>query len=1281
VPKRSLLLVSLAVVCVSAPPPALAQGGPTSSISGTVVDSGGGAIPGAAVVVRNEAGAAFETVSNSEGVFSVPALAAGTYTVTVSLTGFKTAVVASLRLQPGNPVSLKPVLEVGRMEETLNVMSSSELVNTQTPAVSATLNSDQLLQMPTATRNALNAVTFLPGVNTATINRNSNVNGLPESFMNIMLDGVSNNDQFLRNSDGFFASVTPRQDAIEAVTVTTAAGDSLVGGSGAVNINFATRSGTNRFSGSVYEYFRHPSLNTNYWFNERNGLPKNDVKLHQYGVRVGGPIKIPGLYDGTNKAFFFVHYEQLRFPNSFTRSRSVLHPRALQGFFRYDVAGQTREVNVLELAARNGQLASVDPTIAGLLGKIDASTRTTGSVAERTDPLLNTFTRLDYNVNDKHRLSLSSQLIKAERDPDYLNSADVRFPGAPNFRLFTSTRPLHSLSLRSSFSGNKVNELQLGMTKGGASYFGDDSSNGPATFQDQGGYAIDFDANLGLTNWFTSNTPSWRSSWTYSVRDTMHWQTGKHSLSFGGQALFVGAWSNGQTMVPGIDLRFNTANDPAAFLFTGANFAGASAAQLTAARDLYALLTGRVGAVTGQAALDSATNEYVAFGPRSSQGKMNSHSLFVQDSWRVTQNLTLNAGLRWEVQLPFFPVDDVMSTASMADVCGVSGPGDGSSFNRCRFYQPGASGGPATPDFEQFSAGTRGYQTDWNNLAPNIGIAWRPNVQAGFLRTLLGHPEMAVVRAGYTVAYDRQGMAAFTDEYGGNPGGILSLTRDEATGLVGPGERWPVLLREPSRLYNAPFPATPSYPIPARPNRADSINAFAPDVKVASARTWTIGLQRGLGKETALDVRYVGTRGVNQWSKLEYNERNLIENGFLDEFRVAQANLQANNRAGGSRAGSFAYFGPGTGTSPLPIYLAYLNGSRDAANPAAYAGGANTWTNTTLAQRLVPVRPAPRDSAADLDGNQTRRANAAAAGVSANFFVVNPAVGSAEVTDSGAYSNYHALQIELRRRMSKGLQANLNYQFAVEGGSSFLGFRYGRVMNPSENVRHALKMQWDWELPVGKGRRFGSDMNGVLDGILGGWRFNGVGRMQTRRVNIALDAGAEIRNVRLVGMSEEELRKMYRFDIRNDPATGLPTVYLLPDDVILNTRRAFSVSTTSPTGYSALGVPEGRYLAPASGPDCIQLKAGDCAPRTMLVGVPMFTRFDVGITKRFRLRGRTNLELRFDMLNVLDNVNFDPVTVPGTGATIFQTTTAYTDNSNTYDPGGRLGSIMIRLNW
>ncbi len=1262
---------------------AFAQAGSTSSITGIVVDSGGGVIPGATVVVTNASGTSVTVITNGEGAFSAPSLPAGTYKVTVTLQGFKTAVVDAVRVAPGTPTTLKPVLEVGALSETITVASSAELVNTQTATVSSTLNADQLNRMPTPTRNALNAVTFLPGVNTTGTNRDSNVNGLPDSMVNITLDGVSNNDNFLRSTDGFFASVTPRQDAVEAVTVTTAVSGAAMGGSGAVTINFATRSGTNSFSGSTYEYFRDPSMNTNYWFNERNGLPKNEVKLNQYGGRVGGPVAIPGLYDGRGKAFYFFHYEQLRFPNSFTRTRTTYNPETLDGWFLYNVGTETRRVNVMQLAAANGQIAAYDPTTMTLLNNINNATKTSGVVTSTTNPLLNSYVwqspgklfehqptlKLDYNIGTKHRLSGSGQAIWAQRDPDYLNGADARFPGAPNYRLFTSSRPLYSVSLRSTLSSTVVSELRGGITAlGGSSSFGAMSSNGPQTFADMGGRAVVIPL---ATDWWTTNGPSWRSAPTYSIDESINWQRGSHNLNFGGSFLRATAWEQAQMIVQQVNQGFNTTFDPAAGMFNTTNFPGASTGNLGDARAVYAMLTGRISSINGQVALDPATNTYVPYSPRKREGRMDTVSAFAQDTWRAKPGLTLTLGVRWDLQLPFVPTNDTMSAVSFASVCGQSGAGaNTTAFNKCNFFAPGSNSG-VTPEYVQLSGGTKGYDIDYNNVSPSIGVAWQPNVQGGFLRKILGSPEQATLRGGYSESFERQGMSTFTGLYGGNPGSTLALTRDVNTGLVPAGESWPVLLSQTNRLFDASFPATATYPINIRANRADSLNAFAPDIQVGSARSWSLSFQRSISRDMAVDFRYVGTYGRNQWSSLNYNSRDVEFNGFINEFKSAMANLQANNAAGGSRVGSYAYFGAGTGTAPLPTYLAYLNARTDATNAAAYTG--TNWTATGITGDMTFRNPSPGNGAADLDGSATFRANAIAAGLPANLFVLNPAVNAVNVTDSGAFSDYHALQIDLRRRLSRGFSANLNYQYALEGGSAFLGFAYGRVMIPSDNVRHAIKTQWDWTIPVGRGQRFGANMNGFLDGILGGWSFTGVGRVQARMVDFG--------NVRLVGMSKSDLQAMYKFDIRTD-AAGLRNVYMLPDEIILNTRRAFSLSATTADGYSTgLGAPQGPHIAPANSESCIQIKAGDCAPQTLLIRAPWFTRFDVGVAKKFMLKGRSNVEVRFDVLNLLDNINFNPAANPGSGATIFQVTSAYTDSSNTFDPGGRLGQLMLRFTW
>ena len=671
----------LALLIVLGPAEVLAQS--TASISGVVKDTAGAVMPGVSVTVKNDAsGAAQDVLTDGEGRYQVSALPAGTYTVTATLTGFKTAEVKTVRLAIGQPLSIPLALEIGSLEETVNVLSSSELINTETATVAATLNADQLTRMPTPTRNALNAVAFLPGVNTTGTNRDSTINGLPEGFLSITLDGVSNNDNFLRNTDGFFASVTPRQDAVEAVTVTlAAAGAQVGGGAGAVTMAFQTRSGGNRFTGSAYEYYRNPSFNSNYYFNEVNHQGKNEVKLNTFGGRVGGPIVIPGLYNGRGKAFYFGHYEQVRFPNSFTRTRTVFNPRVADGWFRYQFGTEVREVNLLQLAAANGQISAKDPIMLNLMGLIDAATKTTGTRSANADPLYDSYVwqspatlfehqptfRLDYNLTDNHRLNGSWTQITAKRTPDYLNNADPRFPGAPNQRDFVSTRPLLSMALRSVLSKNIVSELRGGLTAYAAgSNFGYPSDvasrNDPTTFADGGGFAITTPGDT--TDWHTSNGPTWRGAPTYSIDETLTWQRNAHTMTFGGNLLISNAEASSQQIVPGITIGFNTDFDPANGLFNTTNFPGASSAQLTAARNTYAVLTGRVASVNSQAVLDES-GKYVELAPSTLPGGMRVYGMFAQDSWRVRPNLTLTGGIRYDVLTPFKPSSNVMSAVTM----------------------------------------------------------------------------------------------------------------------------------------------------------------------------------------------------------------------------------------------------------------------------------------------------------------------------------------------------------------------------------------------------------------------------------------------------------------------------------------------------------------------------------------------------------------------------------------------------------------------------------------
>jgi len=536
-----------------------------------------------------------------------------------------------------------------------------------------------------------------------------------------------------------------------------------------------------------------------------------------------------------------------------------------------------------------------------------------------------------------------------------------------------------------------------------------------------------------------------------------------------------------------------------------------------------------------------------------------------------------------------------------------------------------------TPVYEPFRAGTTRYQTDRNNLAPSLGVPWLPGVKTGLWRAILGDPDQVTIRAGYARAFSREGLNRFAVPYEANPGASFDAVRNVANGnLVLPGETPPVLYRETSGLGPGTVPLSPISAI----SRTAGVNLFDPDWEVGFADSFSAGIQRSISRDTAIEIRYVGTRGRDLTETPEdWNELNIVENGFLNEFKIAQANLASNLAAG--RAPTIAYFGPGTGTSPLPTYLAYFTGSRNANDPSAYSTSTR-WSSNAIVARFAPLNPNPQASAGDLHGDATLRANAIAAGIPANFFVLNPDVGPVNVHVSKGSTRYDAVQLELRRRLSLGLAMTASYSYAKAWISRLDSLRVDRTLVPASNaVPHSLKLTANYDLPFDRGRRFGTTANRWLEGVAGGWSANVTGKVTSGSI---LNFG----NVRLVGMTIDELQRsiQYRIDQTTTPAR----VYNLPQDIIDNTVRAFSVNAA---GYTA-GAPTGRYLAPANGLDCIQVLRGDCAPKDLFVVAPVFSRFDFAARKRIGLGRTTNLTVQVDVLNLFNAINFNRWACRGT---------------------------------
>ena len=1238
---RAVLAIALFVVAGA---PAFAQ---TSTLSGVVLDSAGGVIPGADVVIKHTAtGIATSAVSNSEGVFSFPGVQTGTYSVTVTLQGFKTFVANDVTLITGVPTSVKAVLEVGGVTETVTVSSSSEIIQTQASTISSTVSMNQIQKLPMTSRSGMDFVNFLPGVSTPGGNRQASINGLPRGAINITLDGVNIQDNTLRSTDGFFAIVSPRLDAIEEVTVTTASQGAGDTGQGAVQVRFVTRSGSNDFTGSAYTTYRSDKLNANTWFNNRDNVDKAKLTQHQPGARLGGPITIPGLFDGRNKAFFFVNYEEFHQPSDVTRNRTIFHPRAEQGFYRYTTATGTQEVNLLALAAANGQLATMDPTIAALLSAIRSAAGTTGSITDQTNPLTQQYTfnvpvqsvrrfptvRLDYNITDAHRLSSAWNYNKFTDFPDTLNGREAHFPGFPVAAGQSSIRQSWSNSLRSTLGGNFVNELRVAVAESPVTFFGE---LGKDLWANQGGFQQAWPL---VTSPSASPIPQGRNAWNLLFEDSVSWLKGNHSITFGGSLTHLQTTSYVSSLVPTIAFDVLT-GDPALSMFSAANFPGASTAQITAARQMYALFTGRLSAIDGNARLENG--KYVYMGNAVQEGVMREAGFFIQDSWRWKPNFTINAGLRYELQFPFYPLNDSYATATLESLCGRSGVNSTDDVEKaCNLFQPGVMPG-RIPEYINFGKGERAFDVDTNNIAPSLGFAWVLGEKNGVLGALLG--DESVVRGGYSKSFSREGLTNYTTRFSSNPG--LNLfnepDRNAANGNLG---TLPLLLREPSRHAPGVFPESPNYPFLGSVN--DSINRFDQNIQVPWADSASIGIQRALGRNHVFEARYVGTRGRDGWTTYNFNEPNIVENGFLDEFRKAQANLRANLAAG--RGATFAYTGI-PGTSPLPIYLAHFTGqpASQAGNTAAY--NSTLFSNANFVNPLAvfnpnPVLPASTSSTQGLFGTPGLRANALAAGLPANFWVANPdKLGGAIITGNGGKTYYNSMQLELRRRLHNGLQFNSSYVLGNAFESNRFSFRKERHMRRDAgdpgDLTHAFKANIVYDLPFGRGRRFASNANAVMERIVGGWSLGVNSRVQSGRL-------IEFGNVRLVGMTADDVRKMFKLRI---DSTG--RVYMLPQAVIDETIKAFSVSATSATGYGSLGAPSGQYFAPANGPDCIEVAPGfgDCGVGTLVMQGPWLQQHDIAVAKKIALFGRSNIELRIEALNAFNQVNYIPVGIGGNG--------------------------------
>lgn len=1244
---RILVAISIAT-CLLSPSIVSGQTRTTGQIVGTVKDATGAIVPKAELILIDlGTGVTAESTSGSDGGFVFPNLQSGKYQLTANLQGFQPVTLQEVMVQTARSTDLIVQFEVAGVTEQVQVEAHSPVLETTSTTVANTVRNEQIAKLPLSGRNILSFALLVPGAATSAGARDSEYNGLPGGAINITLDGINNNSQRFRSGGtSFFVFAPIRLGAIEEVTVSTAGLTADAGAEGAVQIQFATKRGTNAFRGQVFDTIQNESLNAQGFVNKARGIPKTRLRQHEYGANFGGPVL-------RNKLFFFANYEQIYQPSETTIARTVLTADAQRGLFSYVATdGSTRSANLLDLARSNNLPATIDPYVAAQFQLVNSAlpqgnARTLN--LNQNDfrfinpqiPNTNIYptSRVDYQAS-------SSLAIRGVLNLHYRDlPTNPRFPGLPSINDgFASTYYIVSTGADWTLRSNLFNQSSFGFQSNFEEFR---PGNTLAIYEAQGGRRV----NLPLMDSpqiTADQLPIPRNNPVYNFSDTLTWLKGKHTWTFGGTFRRTTMYESIGGVPYAVNLGIATA-DPASSVFTTTTIPGIRAADLPTALSLYALLTGRISSATGTNFIDEDTKEY-GLHPAFRREAQNVGGLYMQDQWRMSPHLTLNYGLRWEFSGAATNPNEVYSSPTPEHLLGPS----------VAPFQPGVLTGVRDPQVE---LRPKPYKRDFVNPAPNVGIAWNPDTSGSRLGKLLGR---SVYRANFGVNYYDEGLINFQTAAGNGPG--LSQSVNLQPGM--PGFTAGGLSLQSTLPPFSVFPTVFAFPI------AQSLLTFSrgyasidPNISTPYVLNWTFGYQRELWRDAAVEARYVGNHGEKLWRSYNLNETNIIENGFLQEFRNAQRNLDinlANGRTGFANNGL-------AGQAALPIFDAAF-GARgsQAALPAGSA-----YTNATFVTQLQQGQ-AGRLANSMAGGSQylcrmvgnglpgcTTLGYNASGSYPINFFQANPfAAGSAVrlLTDE-ASSKYDALQLQFRQRFRNGVSLTANYTYGKArtdryAASASSEVDYFTLRDKSLNwgptvydLRHTFQSYWTYELPFGQGRRFGID-NSELNQVLGGWAASGILRIQTGRPFL-LTSGRQTLNqqdagVVLNGISVKELQKMV--NVRPGPDGN---VFFFDPQLI-----------------GADGRANLQFLSPPTTP-------GEQGQYVYLSG-PGFWTADLGLAKTIRTGGGTSFNLEALFINAFNHRNTIVGNTGGATHSIDSTTFGLTTGTAT---GARQMQIRLGLSF
>lgn len=1184
--RRLFYLVGLSLMFVAGSLTASAQT-PAGSLLGNVVDTGGGAVSGATVTVTDNATNRARTLqTNAQGTFIVPQLEVSTYTLTVTAAGFKTYTATEVKIDVGKEYSLNVVLEPGGVQESVTVIAGADVINSTSGELNATVGERQIRELPLNGRDPLALISLQPGTasNGAT---NTTINGQQSSFTNITRDGINIQDNFIRANATDFAPDRPNVDDVSEFTVTTQNAGAEKG-YGSSQVELVTPRGSQEFHGALFLYNRNSKFAANEFFNNLNGIERPFLNRNQFGGRFGGPLPLPrfgeggpALYRGI--AYFFGAYEGFRLRQSSTTTRTILLPSARQGLFSYvDAAGVTRQVNVLGLAG-----VTADPLIAS---RILANTPTAGNnpgvgdqrnttgfsfnQAQDVDREKFTF-RFDVEPSSRQSYSLivnrgTETNLRPDADNGGFNRIPFAFQGADRQSLVASWTFSPTPAFTNDLRGGWIFSLPI---------------------FDRTGQSSDFFLTLPLISSPESTFErQGRDSHQYTLLDNAVWAMGNHSLRFGGQAQFFRLQPFGPPSFADPTISTLTiGTGPATPSLLASQFPGGiSATQLTDANNLLALLGGFVSSAAITFNATSPTSGFVQGAVPTNNLHFENYSLYVSDQWRATPRLTLNFGLRYEL---FSPVREANRRALEPVIPNGTDP-------VAAILNPNG-----TYNFVGTNAGgSNFFRWDKNNFAPIFSFAYSPNFKNRLLGAAFPGEGRTVIRGGYRISY-------VNDEFVRGSDNALSGNEGLTQG---------VFLTNLNLRASQGSPAftTPPFQVPrtfAENNELagnfGTVFAIDPNLKVPMTQEWNFGIQREIGFQTAIELRYVGGKSDNLLRALDFNQVDIFGNGFLADFERARRNLSRFNNPACTPATAAT-----TGCEVLTVF------------PTLEAGG--LLNNGTIRSLIASGQPG--QLAFTYVGN-------AFVG-SSELFLPNPNTGVADLLTNSARYRYNALQAEIRRRFAQGLQLQANYTFQKTltdtGGVGQTNFDPLLDINQPEleyqradyDATHVFNFNGIYELPFGKGRRF-LNSGGFAGRIFGGWELTSIVRISSGAPFSILDTRGTLNR------TGRSARQTANSSLSEDQIRDLIGVFRTPEGVFF-----INPSVINPaTGRAA----EGIGTTPFSGQVFFNVPPGTTGTleRNSLNG-PWFINWDAGLIKNFPITESVRFQVRAEAFNVLNRPNF-----------------------------------------